>query len=398
MNMTSIGNCFRVAGFGLACVVSASAGAMTYENALSSEATDSGAQPVVGTYVDTATTIVGTIDDGLKYYGNQINTLGSFDINLNLGTGLQGNAAAAAAFERAAQQWEGVIADDIVVDIDANVGDLADNTLAQASTALAVGAYATIRNAVVSDAGNELTETGGFDDNLALALPTVFTATVPNGTALSGDALVAVSNAKALGFGDINGAAADASITFNTTDFSFDFDNSDGVTPGFIDFETVAAHEIGHALGFTSTVDGVNAGATSISPSVLDFYRFDDGGALDPGTLAEFTAFARDLVPGNAANTDFIDNEYAMSTGTSPSNFPVDGRQASHFRDDALSGTLIGIMDPTLPSGVAYGITFADLRALDLIGYEIAFIPEPTTAALLSLGVLAMSTRRRSAA
>lgn len=60
-------------------------------------------------------------------------------------------------------------------------------------------------------------------------------------------------------------------------DFSFDF-NHNNVAPGKINFVGVAAHEIGHALGFVSGVDdidglnGVYTGDTLCS-NLLDLFR-----------------------------------------------------------------------------------------------------------------------------
>ena len=61
-------------------------------------------------------------------------------------------------------------------------------------------------------------------------------------------------------------------------------------------------------------------------------------------------------------------------------------------------------MDPTLAFGQLITVMESDLRALDLIGYEIyddsyaAAIPEPATLSLLLLGGLGMRLRRRRAA
>ena len=138
------------------------------------------------------------------------------------------------------------------------------------------------------------------------------------------------------------------------------------------------------------------APAVFARPMTLDLFRFEDGGANDPGTLAEFTIMPRNLVPGATAITDDLTNEWRMSTGTTGAGYPgADGRQASHWKADELTGELIGVLDPTIPSARIYAISAADLRALDLIGYEIA-IPEPGAVTLLGIVTLLFSTRRHA--
>ena len=57
-----------------------------------------------------------------------------------------------------------------------------------------------------------------------------------------------------------------------------------------------------------------------------------------------------------------------MSTGY----YTGDRRQASHWKDDQLTGTILGSLDPTLGYGEVRVISDYDWRALDLIGWDIA--------------------------
>src|SRR5262245_26474313 len=50
--------------------------------------------------------------------------LGTFDIIINPGAELSGNAAAMAAFNRAANRWEAYISDPVTINVDANLEPL----------------------------------------------------------------------------------------------------------------------------------------------------------------------------------------------------------------------------------------------------------------------------------
>lgn len=345
---------------------------------------------------------------GLQVDSSPPSNLGTFDIVINPGPTLAGNAPALAAFNRAAQLWEGYIADSITVNIDADLGALGPGVLGSASSTALASSYDTIRNQMVLDAVDEA------DDGIVASLPTSaqFSSTLDGGIAGNGgnvtwDGNLSANSAslKALGF--TVPAGADATITFSTS-FAFDFDNSDGVTPGQTDFETVAAHEIGHALGWTSNidtidammdpgVDGIAAGAVSIR--TMDLFRFADGTANDPSSALDFSTSQRNLTPGVATVFDEVTQqgipgaEALLSTGRTQG----DGQQASHLKADELNGGLnLGILDPTLAPGVAFQITSTDLRVLDLIGYEIlAPVPEPSVSLLLLTGFSSLVFRRR---
>jgi hypothetical protein len=290
--------------------------------------------------------------------------LGTFSIVIVAGPTLQGNGPALAAFERAAAQWESFIADPITITINAELQNLGDpNVIGSTSPFLLAAPLSEIRPQLLSDAQNDA------GDAIVASLPSSLTVIYPPGYDPDGDIGVDKAAAKAMGFTGLDAmfGASDADIVFNTQ-FPFDFDSSNGVGAGLVDFETVAAHEIGHALGFGSSVDFVDVLPPQALPvAVLDFFRFPNDTADDPSSPAEFGTAARSQVPGSADVFDDTDVEHLMSTGA----MGGDGRQASHWKDDALTGTRIGMMDPTLADGEVFTITSADLRALDLIGYDI---------------------------
>lgn len=333
----------------------------------------------------------------------RVNLLGSFGVVVNSGPTFAANPAAQAAFDRAVDQWEAFISDPITVTFDAQFGALGAGTLATAAPVSLIAPYNFIRDAILIDASNEP------DDTIALSLPTAAQASfdLPNDFVLSGNLEATKANLKAVGFTGLDAqfGASDGVITFGTG-VNYDFDNSDGVTPGAIDFESVAAHEIGHILGFATAVDTVDSligsGGTdiSITPTTFDLYRFEDGSANDPLTVTDFTFAARSLVPGS---NDIFDQvltgpgltELQLSTGLNAG----DGLQASHFEDNLGLGSL----DPTLAAGQISLVNFNDARVLDLIGYDIdivaATVPEPGTSlvAMLIAGT-AIFRRRRSRA
>ena len=324
----------------------------------------------------------------------------ALQIDIIAGAGLGGSALD--AFQRAAAQWEVRIADPILVTINADLLNLgANNLLGQASSALLIGDYDLLRSALIDDAAVEA------DDAIVASLPSAaaFNPLLPVGI-VKGDGIVGTkANLKALGFSDLDAAfgVSDGTIEFNSN-FTFDFDRSDGITG--TDFETVAAHEIGHTLGFISMVDfvdliigGIVVNPGEISPTTLDLFRFPAASppVVNPSNSSEFAVLPRELRADEDAIFDDTAVEFAMSTGA----FTGDGRQASHFKDDSITGVHIGIMDPTLAAGVAFDVSEADFRALDVIGYDIAAasVPLPAPLLLLLSGVagLAAAGRRRGA-
>jgi len=313
----------------------------------------------------------------------------AFTIQINPGAGLSGNSAALAAFNRAAQEWSSRFANDVTVYVDADLSSGFGNpsTIGQAGptgyTNLNLD-YGTVRTALVAHGaatGNEVLN----------YLPTTLTgmATAPSGSTIIGSTVGVVrANQRVLGLLGGGDTLADGEITFNSA-FNFDYDRTDGVMFNAMDFQTVAAHELGHILGFLSDVDEFDAGYPTTNLNTLDLFRFATADA--PISFEEFQTTLREMRPGTESVFSDSENAYAFSTGY----YQGDGSQASHWKDDALTGNLIGLMDPNLSFGTFRGVTDADLRAMELIGYTLMAVPEPGRMLMFVIGIFAMVLRRR---
>src|SRR5262245_17253971 len=291
--------------------------------------------------------------------------LGAFDIAVVPGPGLAAPPAAMSAVGCAARQWEGYVADPVTGRMDGEGAPIGDPDVPGAtSSVLLGGSYDLVRDRIVADAD--------ADDGVLAWLPTAggFSTYLPLGYGLTGRLVGTKANFKAAGFGGLDQqfGPTDATIVFNSL-FDFDFDNRDGVMPGAVDFETVVAHEIGHALGFVSEVDTVDVylPPLEVDIGVLDLFRFRNDTFADPSTSTQFQVAPRSMVPGPDDIFDVVTLEARMSTGA----VTGDGRQASHWKDDVLTGLMVGLMDPTLPRGYHEAIRTADIRALDAIGWDI---------------------------
>lgn len=318
----------------------------------------------------------------------------AFTIQINPGAGLVSNSAALAAFQRAASEWSSRIANDTTVYVDADLSNafINPNIIGGASPTTYAPDVSDINLDYNSVVRPSLVAHGAATGNAILGyLPTTLAgmATAPVGSTILSDTVgILRANQRVLGLLGASDTRPDGVITFNSA-FSFDYDrfDSDGVAAGMMDFQTVAAHELGHILGFLSDVDEFDAGYSMTNLTTLDLFRFAADGS--PSTPAEFESAVREMRPGVEAVLSDTVNTYAFSTGT----FQGDGGQASHWKDDGVTGLLIGMMDPNLGFGTYRTVTSADLRALELIGYTI--VPEPGRTLLLLIGGGALLVRRR---
>ncbi len=325
------------------------------------------------------------------------------DAQLTFNISSTGNAQADAGFQQAADFWSSVYDDDITINIAAGFRSLDPGVLGQAGSARISASYSAVRNALVADATNSFDSTfaNSLTVNPSFDVYINRTGDNPNGSQSAIPYVAAQdvlrftrANAKAIGLVAANSVVTDASIEFSSN-FTFDFDPSDGISAGQIDFVGVAIHELGHAIGFTSGVDTLSANvgrtaANSEFATIIDLARHSPD-SVAAGALFDLTADNRDkFVSFDGGVTAGAPGLSHFSTGSFG-----DGRQASHWKD----GLGLGILDPTsAPAGQLNIVTELDIQALDAIGFNrIAAVPEPASLVVLSAICFAGVLRRRRA-
>jgi len=301
------------------------------------------------------------------------------DINFAIASAVPDGALDAIAAVEA--YLESQFDDPIVVTITLRFATLDPGVLGATGSSYVLDSYADVRDALQADMD--------FDDSIQNYLPAGNSIPVRydgNSETVTQESRVYVTRANYnAAVGAVGGSAA--SMTFNTN-FAWDF-TPPFITSGQYDFQSVLAHEVGHALGFTSGAD-----FRTSDLEMLDLYRFQrsDGTGTDhnPDTLEEFQTEPR-MVDQNApgvvddVNSDLISVEYQMSDGQP--------RQASHFHDQTPP---IGIMDPTMSSGQTFYPDFlrqADDDMFDAIGWDfpsvnVCYLDAPT-------GVIGESSKNR---
>jgi len=293
------------------------------------------------------------------------------------------NQTARNAFIVAANRWEATISTPITIVLDVDFGTTifgtpfpSEDILGAAGTEEDTRPFTEVRERLLANSPTAA-EAQLYNALPAASLPTLLS----NSTFKSLTIRLSRANSRALGFvpdiTDPNSlplGQGDAAIGFNSA-FPFDFDPNNGISSDRVDFDSVATHEIGHALGFVSESGGPIYAPTT----VWDIFRFRPNAA----SLGTFATANRVMSSGgtqvyfNGQTNTFGTQELRLSTG-GPNGDAGDGNQSSHWKDDDLTFQYIGIMDPNIGSGERNLITNNDVNTLDSLGYAIgSSVPPP---------------------
>lgn len=351
------------------------------------------------TYYDARTGLVlpqlVTLDDTAIRHGSGARLArprpGKLVFNFNYASTIDPRAVA--GFIAAGERWSRLFNDNITVNVDIEFVPLGAGVLGSTNATLGFAPYAEVREQLALDrtSSDDVQAVSALQPGPTFNMLLNGTSTNPNGVGSrtpyvddDGDdnnlfVRLTTANAKAIGLEVTN--PSDARVRFNST-FPFDFDPSNGIGPSSYDFVGVAAHELGHVLGFISGVDILDLN----SPSSFGFFSPDESFLLYMPDLFRYTTtsatfglpnfslgtYAADFMPP-VLSTDRVDHFLSINNGFSRSvsfstgrNFG-DRQQASHWRDNLG----IGIMDPTFSTGERGIIRGNDIRLFDLIGYNL---------------------------
>jgi hypothetical protein len=278
-----------------------------------------------------------------------------------------------AAFRTAADQWEAKLLDPIEILIDIKVRSMS-GALGTGSAAGTLHDWTNIRQALLLDAFREEERQAMLSLPLE-AIPLQYDDPLDGRvTDTATQVKVPIPMAKALNLGTgrdptAGDIRADGAVTLNSDSSLFDFNPGDGIDSDKYDVVAVIIQEIGHALGFESTVDTndflVGLSGHITPPQMLDIWRFPE-----TDSFHHVTNEPRIVTSGPAEFYDGVLNNFAFSHGvrsTDVAGCPTSGAscQASHW-SFGTNNAMTALIFP----GVFRDLGIEDVHALDYLGYD----------------------------
>ena len=312
----------------------------------------------------------------------------NFNFSYAPGTSLQQMVG----FETAGRVWSSLLSDNVTVNVYAGISNgLSSNVIGGALPGIrASQSYESIRNQLEADATSDDDQTA--TKNLQAgkeykAKFDLFSKGKRGDDEAKSDTLnLTRADAKAMGFvladGNtaLDGVVVFGSLVGSSYSWNYDYARSSSAPANSLDFLSTVIHEIGHILGFVSGVDkpgwlnsSVETDAEKKAYQLLLDERITYTTALDLFRYSNATLGKdrNDLSYGSKGGAKYfsIDGNSAIAQFSTGKNTSLggSGEQASHWKQGTTS-----IMDPTLAPGARESITSIDLRALDVIGWNLA--------------------------
>ncbi|MCX7382828.1 MAG: NF038122 family metalloprotease [Alphaproteobacteria bacterium] len=261
-----------------------------------------------------------------------------FIINISWNTSV---AAAPAGFKdgvlAAVQYLQSQFTDAVTINISVGYGEvngtaLDSGSLGSSASFLAPTTYGTLRSAVIADAITA-------DDKAAAA-------SLPATSPVSGALWTTTADAKALGLITANGTATDGFVGFSST---LPFTYSGAIAAGSYDFNGVVMHELTEVMG-RGLLTGSTVGGSTPSDELMDLFHFSAPG------VREFSAGTPGYVSADGGAT-VIGTFNSFGSGDA-------GDWSSAMGNDAFNAfSSSGVVNPVSP---------ADLRTVDIIGWNLA--------------------------
>jgi hypothetical protein len=192
------------------------------------------------------------------------------------------------------------------------------------------------------------------------------------------------ANAKSINMGGGNSTDLDGVILLNSlsgtnVNWDYDFTRSTATSRQSLDFLSTAMHEIAHVLGCVDKPGWLNSQGGN--KSSVDLYKKSLDDRIANTTTLDLFRYStaagegiNDLSYGSAGADKFFSVDGGrtalakFSTGEERS-LGGDGEQASHWKTQGNNP--VGIMSPTLERGIRMNIAGLDLRALDVMGWDV---------------------------